>query len=63
MYRSCPNLVPVTNKYLAQKQFEKDLETYKINVRCLYFGRKKKEQFSFNIFVFFFDRLKMHMAY
>lgn len=33
MYRSHQNLLPVTNKYLAQKQFAKDDEHYKNSVR------------------------------
>jgi hypothetical protein len=32
MHRSYPNLVSVSNKYLAQKKFIKDQEDYKNNV-------------------------------
>jgi hypothetical protein len=50
-----PNLVPVANKYLARKQFLKDQEDHKNNVRfsCLSF---------FDVFIII-HRLKMHMDY
>lgn len=33
MHRSYPNLVPVSNKYLAQKEFIKEQEEHKNNVK------------------------------
>jgi hypothetical protein len=55
MYRIYhPNLVPVTNKYLAQKQFIKDRKDLKNNVRFFFY-------FHSNLFIIL-DRLKMHMV-
>lgn len=58
MYRSYPNLLPVTNKYLAQKQFEKEEEFYKNSVRTFHrifpYGNSSRV---------FLSSLKISMAY
>ncbi len=55
MYRSYENLVPVTNKYLAHKEFLKEEEVYKNKVKffCL---------FRFHLFGNM-NRLKICMVY